>query len=56
MDVDYNYSQMKNKFDNLKREWNPWNKLLHIDYEFRNVDKDTGGGPDEWWDLMATRC
>ena len=46
--LDYNAKQMKNKFDNLKCEWSPWNKLLQIPGGYWNKEQDTVGGSDEW--------
>ncbi|XP_028084534.1 uncharacterized protein LOC114285665 [Camellia sinensis] len=55
--------QMKNKFDNLKKDWVAWKKLENASHGFTGLgyDHETGliTAPDHWWakmQAMNSRC
>ena len=54
--LQYNAGQMRNKFDNLKRDWFSWNRLLQITGRYWNEEKDTVGGSDKWWTTVPAQC
>ncbi|GMP50257.1 hypothetical protein CsSME_00016952 [Camellia sinensis var. sinensis] len=55
--------QMKNKFDNLKKDWVAWKKLENASHDLTGLgyDHETGlfTAPDHWWakmQAMNNRC
>ncbi|CAL5384044.1 unnamed protein product [Camellia sinensis] len=54
--------QMKNKFDNLKKDWVAWKKLENASHSFTGLGCDHKTGliiaPDHWWAKMQmnNRC
>jgi hypothetical protein len=46
----YCYKQLKNKWDNLKKEWNIWKRLIGKETGLGwDPMKKTIDAPDDWW-------
>ncbi|XP_054782102.1 uncharacterized protein LOC129289368 [Prosopis cineraria] len=46
----YDKKQLKNKWDNLRKDWNIWDKLLNKETGLGwDGEKNTISAPDEWW-------
>ncbi|XP_054811312.1 L10-interacting MYB domain-containing protein-like [Prosopis cineraria] len=47
----YERKQLKNKLDNMRKEWNVWHKLFSSETGLGwDSDKNTVDAPDEWWE------
>ncbi|XP_054776792.1 L10-interacting MYB domain-containing protein-like isoform X2 [Prosopis cineraria] len=47
----YERKQLKNKLDNMRKEWNVWHKLFSSETSLGwDSDKNTVDAPDEWWE------
>ncbi|KAH7841458.1 hypothetical protein Vadar_030147 [Vaccinium darrowii] len=53
----YKKTQLKNRWDQLKRDWAAWNMLIDPSQTGLGWDykKHTVTGPDHWWGLMINR-
>ncbi|CAL5438024.1 unnamed protein product [Camellia sinensis] len=57
--LQYSAKQMKNEFDNLKKDWVAWKKLENASHGLTGIgyDHETGliTAPDHWWAKMQAR-
>ncbi|XP_054794514.1 uncharacterized protein LOC129300020 [Prosopis cineraria] len=48
--ISYDKKQLKNKWDNLRKDWNIWDKLLNKETGLGwDSEKNTVSAPEEWW-------
>ncbi|KAI8023501.1 hypothetical protein LOK49_LG03G00920 [Camellia lanceoleosa] len=58
-DLLHSAKQMKNKFDNLKKDWVAWKKLENASHGLTGLGYDQTGlitAPDHWWAKMQAIC
>ncbi|XP_062119036.1 L10-interacting MYB domain-containing protein-like [Humulus lupulus] len=49
--INYDRKQMKNHWDNVKKEWQQWDSLLRGETGLGwDIQRQTVDAPDEWWD------
>ncbi|XP_054778067.1 L10-interacting MYB domain-containing protein-like [Prosopis cineraria] len=52
----YDKKQLKNKWDNLRKDWNIWDKLLNKETGLGwDSEKNTVSAPEEWWNQKIKR-